>query len=95
MIEQPFEMNLKMVAEAGIEPARCRLMRPAPSHLAPPQLSIESGTPSECCPQEGRIWNPACMLMPGVTEKMERSAGVAPASSDWRTDILLLNDDRK
>jgi hypothetical protein len=27
-----------MVAEAGIEPARRRLMRPLPSHLATPQL---------------------------------------------------------
>ena len=24
-----------------------------------------------------------------------RSAGLAPASSDWQSDILLLNDDRK
>lgn len=27
---------MKMVAGAGIEPARRRLMRPLPSHLAPP-----------------------------------------------------------
>jgi hypothetical protein len=26
--------------------------------------------------------------------KMVRSAGVAPASPDWHTGILLLNDDR-
>ena len=28
----------KVVAGAGIEPARKRLMRPLPSHLAPPRL---------------------------------------------------------
>lgn len=44
MIEQPFEMSLNVIAEAGIEPARCRLMRPAPSHLAPPQWRCSSIT---------------------------------------------------
>ena len=29
---------MKLVAGAGIEPARRRLMRPLPSHLAPPRF---------------------------------------------------------
>jgi hypothetical protein len=32
--------------------------------------------------------------MIALMKKMERSAGLAPASPDWRTGILLLNDDR-
>ena len=34
-------------------------------------------------------------LAPAVLKKMVRSAGLAPASSDWHSDILLLNDDRE
>src|SRR5437867_3736362 len=29
-----------------------------------------------------------------VVKKVERSAGIAPASPEWRSGILLLNDDR-
>ncbi len=35
--------NPEWVAGAGIEPARSRLMRPVPSHLAPPRLKIWHG----------------------------------------------------
>ena len=31
----------------------------------------------------------------GVILKMVRSAGLAPASPDWHSSILLLNDDRE
>ena len=41
MIERP----RKMVAGAGIEPARRRLMRPLPSHLAPPRFEKWHGVP--------------------------------------------------
>ena len=34
-----------MVAGAGIEPARRRLMRPLPSHLAPPRFERWHGVP--------------------------------------------------
>jgi hypothetical protein len=34
-------------------------------------------------------------LAPAVLKKMVRSAGLAPASPDWHSGILLLNDERK
>ena len=34
-------------------------------------------------------------LAPAVLKKMVRSAGLAPASPDWHSGILLLNDERE
>ena len=37
----------------------------------------------------------AALLAPAVLKKMVRSAGLAPASPDWHSGILLLNDERE
>ena len=38
---------------------------------------------------------PLRKLAPAVSWKLERSAGIAPASPGWHPGILLLNDDRE
>lgn len=57
----------------------------------------ENGMASRCCPGRARIWSPRraswrppCL----VIWKMERSAGLAPAFPEWKSGILLLDDDR-
>lgn len=42
----------------AIEPARVRLMRTPPSHLAPPHC--ENGTAFRCCPELAEIWILRC-----------------------------------
>jgi hypothetical protein len=87
-----------MVAGAGLEPAHRRLMRPLPYLLATPQLEMKSGTASRCCPELVRFWRPNCAgWRPPRCRlgKVVRSAGIAPASPDWHSGILLLNDERE
>lgn len=66
---------------------------------------FENGTPPPCCPERAGIWTPCCACWRAArvvvrrrmqsSATMVRPAGVAPASPDWHTGILLLNDDRK
>ena len=95
MIEQP---KRKMVAEAGIEPTRRRLMRPAPSHLATPQFVYGKMARRPGAAPDSRSFGGSAAQAGArrVLElKMVRSTGIAPASPDWHSGILLLNDDRK
>ena len=81
------------VAGAGIEPARKRLMRPLPSHLATPHYEI--GTASRCRPELAKFWRLRCAdWRPPYFGKLVRSAGIAPASPGWHPGILLSKDDR-
>ncbi len=85
---------MKLVAGAGVEPARRRLMRPLPSHLAPPRFEKWHGV--SVLPRAREVLETLLRkLAPAVFKKMVRSAGLAPASPDWHSGILLLNDDRR
>ena len=70
-------------------------MRPLPSHLAPPQF--EKWHSVSVLPRASKVLETELRkLAPAVLYlKVERSAGLAPASSEWRSGILLLDDDRK
>ena len=85
-----------VIAGAGIEPARKRLMRPLPSHLATPQL-LEIWHGVSVPPRAGEVLEtPLRKLAPAVSlENLVRSAGIAPASPGWHPGILLLKDDRE
>src|SRR5262245_24366166 len=50
--------QVKLVAGAGVEPARGRRMRPLPFLLATPRFEI--GTASRGCAEEARFWRPGC-----------------------------------
>ena len=84
----------KLVAGAGVEPAHRRLMRPLPSHLAPPRFEKWHGA-SVLPRARGVLETLLRKLAPAVSMKMVRSAGIAPASPDWHSGILLLDDDRE
>ena len=87
---------MDLVAGAGIEPARKRLMRPLPSHLAPPRFEKWHGV-SVLPRARGVLETLLRKLAPAVFVglKLVRSAGFAPASPDWHSGILPLNDDRR
>ena len=55
----------------------------------------DNGTALRCRPGPAEFWRLCCASWRSPCRKMVRSAGVAPASPDWHTGILLLNDDRK
>ena len=68
-------------------------MRPLPSHLAPPQF--EKWHSVSVLPRARKVLETELRkLAPAVLKKMVRSAGLAPASPDWHSGILLLDDDR-
>ena len=54
----------------------------------------DNGTALRCRPGPAEFWRLCCASWRSPCRKMVRSAGVAPASPDWHTGILLLNDDR-
>lgn len=61
----------------------------------------EFGTASRCCPGHTEIWTLRCAswrpprsLLLVRTKKLERPAGIAPASPEWRSGVLLLDDGR-
>ena len=85
---------MKLVAGAGIEPAYWRLMRPLPYLLATPQFEKWHGV-SVLPRARGVLETLLRKLAPAVLKKMVRSAGLAPASPDWHSGILLLNDERE
>lgn len=62
-------------------------------------LRQKNGTASRCCPERSEFWRLArASWRPPfdfIFKKFIRSAGIAPASPDWHSGILLLNDDRK
>jgi hypothetical protein len=83
----------KRSASNGNRTSDKRLMRPLPCHLATPQYE-KDGAPSRCCPELAEFWRLCCAAGARRVEKMERSAGIAPASLGWPPGILLLDDDR-
>ena len=104
MIEQPID---ELIAEAGIEPARCRLMRPAPSHLATPQfvygkMARRPGAAPDSRSFGGSAAQAGARLLnwqwaignPKSAIKVVRLPGVAPGRPPWQGDILLLNHSR-
>ena len=65
-----------------------------PSHLAPPRF--EKWHSVSVLPRaRGVLETLLRKLAPAVLKKMVRSAGLAPASPDWHSGILLLNDERE
>lgn len=87
-----------MVAGVGIEPTCKRLMRPLPFHLATPQwIEMKVARRLGAAPSSQSFGGFAAQAGARrvVVFEMERSAGIAPASPEWRSGILLLNDDRE
>jgi hypothetical protein len=92
MIERPGNL----VAGAGVEPAHARLMKPLPSHLAPPRFRKVARRVSAALTRQGfGVLAAQAGARRVVSVKMVRPAGIAPASPDWHSGILLLNDSRE
>lgn len=72
-------------------------MRPLPYHLATPLLLGNGWHGVPVLPRtRGDLEFPLRELAPAMSciWKMERSAGLAPAFLEWKSGILLLDDDR-
>lgn len=65
----------KMVAEAGIEPTRWRLMRPAPSHLATPQfVELEKWHGVPVLPRSRKVLEALLRMLAPAASKSENGA---------------------
>lgn len=61
---------------------------------APSEALAKEGGAGGSCTRAGRIKSPLCCCYTTAPWKMERSEGVAPSTSDWRSDALLLRHER-
>ncbi len=86
----PSRAILKNGCGGRIRTGDTRRMKPLPYHLATPLLMGKLARVG--APERG--WSPLRSLSRRVSGKMVRPAGLAPAFPDWKSGILLLDDDR-